>query len=88
MSQMYYIVKDVASLTKNHRFHNGPHISKQKGSTRLNSFVCHVQNLCGIAPKYTGNINVRGWCSDKKGGIFLSVDPFKEKNQINIGPFI
>ena len=23
--------------------------------------------------------DVRGWCSDKKEGIFLSVDPFKEK---------
>ena len=42
------------------------------------------------SPKYTGidhntqsvNINswdVRGWCSDKKQGIFLSVDLFKEK---------
>ena len=34
------------------------------------------------------SLDVRGWCSDKKKGIFLSVDPFKEKKQINIGPFI
>ena len=27
--------------------------------------------------------DVRGWCSDKKEGIFLSVDPFKEKTKTN-----
>ena len=34
--------------------------------------------------EYTGNI--RGWSSDKKEEIFLSVDPFKEKNKLTSDP--
>ena len=77
---MYNIVKDVASLIYSvigkpqlNAIPYGSHIYKHEGST---------------SPKYTGNIHgmlIRGWCSDKKEGIFHSVDPFKKSN---IRPFI
>ena len=35
-------------------------------------------NIAKIDRQYSWH--VRGWCSDNKKGIFLSVDPFKEKN--------
>ena len=37
-----------------------------------------IVNIAKIHRQYSWD--VRGWCSVKKEGIFLSVDPFKEKS--------
>ena len=68
----------------NNPFTNGPHFSKHGGSTNLNSANCHVlhllRDIVNIAKIHRWySWDVRGWCSDKKEGIFLSADPFKEK---------
>ena len=38
-----------------------------------------IVNIAKIHRQYSWH--VRGWCSDKKEGIFLSVETFEEKNQ-------
>ena len=77
---MYHIVKDVASLitmsSENHSltalFLRIPHFQTRRLDTPK-----RVQLTCFTSYSW----DVPGWCSDKKGEIFLSVDPFKEKNK-------
>ena len=74
---MYHIVQDVASLiTMSSENHSSTALSLQDSPLQT-------------SPKYTGDIHgmfVAGVVT--KRGTFLSVDPFKEKKQINIGSFI
>ena len=79
---MYHIVKDVASLkttsSQKDRFPKGLHISKLRASP-IDHFksLRDIVNIAKIHRQYLRD--ARGCRSDKKKGIFLSVDLFKEK---------
>ena len=77
---MYHIVNDIASLNTTSLdnlaqqcFLNRPHIFKHEGFKSL----WDTKNIAKIHRRYSWDVH--GWCSDKKEGIFLIVDPFKEK---------
>ena len=90
---MHHIVKYVANLitmsSENHSLTTLPlrvsHLKTRKLYTaklgRLTFFksLLDIVNIAKIHSQYSRD--VRGWCSDKKDKIFLSVDPFKEKNK-------
>ena len=88
---MYHIVKDVASLITTSSEHHCLTALSQRAShfltgrvytSKLDQLPCFnflrdIVNIAKIYRQYSRD--VRGWCSDKKEGIFRSVDPFKEK---------
>ena len=80
-SQIYHIVKDVASLittsSENDVFLAGHTFETRRLNTAELGQLRDIVNITKIHRQYSWD--VRRWCSDKKEGIFLSVSPFKEK---------
>ena len=94
---MYHIVKDVASLIttllENHSLTALSQLVSHFQTRRFNTYklgqltsLRDIENIAKIHRQYSWD--VRGRCTDTNEGIFLSVVPFKEEKQINIGPFI
>ena len=45
-----------------------------------------IVNIAKIHRQYSWDVH--GWCTDKKEGIFRSVDPFIEKNKSTLNPYL
>ena len=90
-SQMYHIVKDIASsIRMSSENHHSTALSKRVShletrrvnTSELGQLTCSTSlwdamKIARIHRLYS--FDVRGWCSDKKEGFLLAVDPFKEK---------
>ena len=62
-----------------HTFQNGEAQQAELGRLTCFKFLHDIVNIAKIQRQYSWD--VRGWCGDKKEGIFLSVDTPREKNK-------